>query len=65
MFRLPPHSLPTLITLITCSLQVNPYQWLDGLYSESLKEAYALNEDLQGLPPHVFAISAAAFRCAA
>lgn len=45
-------------------LQVNPYQWLDGLYSASLKEAYALNEDLQGLPPHVFAVSAAAFRCA-
>ena len=43
--------------------QLNPYQWIDGLYDESLKEAYFLNEDLQGLPPHVFAVSAAAYRC--
>jgi myosin heavy subunit len=41
---------------------VNPYQWLDGLYSEELKEAYFLNEDPQALPPHVFAVSAAAYR---
>ena len=42
--------------------QLNPYQWIDGLYSEQLKEAYFLNEDPQALPPHVFAVSAAAYR---
>ncbi|KAF1790902.1 P-loop containing nucleoside triphosphate hydrolase [Phytophthora cactorum] len=43
-------------------LAVNPYQWLDELYTPGLHKKYLQARKRQDLPPHVYAVSVAAFR---
>ncbi|KAF4323204.1 hypothetical protein BBO99_00002788 [Phytophthora kernoviae] len=43
-------------------LAVNPYQWLDELYKPGLHKQYLRASKRQDLPPHVYAVSVAAFR---
>eukprot|EP00644_Phytophthora_capsici_P001487 jgi/Phyca11/562935/estExt2_Genewise1.C_PHYCAscaffold_100543 len=43
-------------------LAVNPYQWLDELYTPGLHKNYLQARKRQDLPPHVYAVSVAAFR---
>ncbi|EEY69764.1 myosin-like protein [Phytophthora infestans T30-4] len=43
-------------------LAVNPYQWLDALYTPGLHKKYLQARKRQDLPPHVYAVSVAAFR---
>ncbi|KAE9124910.1 Myosin-52 [Phytophthora fragariae] len=43
-------------------LAVNPYQWLDELYTPGLHKKYQQARKRQDLPPHVYAVSVAAFR---
>eukprot|EP00947_MAST-08B_sp_MAST-8B-sp1_P005250 g5250.t1 len=40
---------------------VNPYRWIDGIYDVDKRQVY-VDEDRKGLPPHVYATSAAALR---
>ncbi|DAZ96407.1 TPA: hypothetical protein N0F65_012488 [Lagenidium giganteum] len=40
---------------------INPYQWIKGLYAESLRDLYT-HQPRDALPPHVYATSAEAFR---
>ncbi|CEG44284.1 myosin-like protein [Plasmopara halstedii] len=43
-------------------LAVNPYQWLDELYTPRLHTQYLEARTRQELPPHVYAVSVAAFK---
>ncbi|TDH72312.1 hypothetical protein CCR75_000751 [Bremia lactucae] len=43
-------------------LAVNPYQWLDELYAPGLSKKYFQARSRRDLPPHVYAVSVAAFR---
>ncbi|RLN89329.1 hypothetical protein BBJ28_00019182, partial [Nothophytophthora sp. Chile5] len=43
-------------------LAVNPYQWLNELYSPELHAQYLRASSRQDLPPHVYAVSVAAYR---
>lgn len=45
-------------------IAVNPFQALPGLYGRAQMDAYSSGgpTDLQGLPPHVYAIASAAYR---
>lgn len=43
-------------------LAVNPYQWLDELYKPGLHKQYLRASKRQELPPHVYAVSVAAYR---
>ncbi|ETV70586.1 hypothetical protein, variant 2 [Aphanomyces astaci] len=40
---------------------VNPYAWLDGLYSKATQALYMGKDRRSSLPPHVYATSASAF----
>uniref|UniRef100_H3GLV4 Myosin motor domain-containing protein n=1 Tax=Phytophthora ramorum TaxID=164328 RepID=H3GLV4_PHYRM len=43
-------------------LAVNPYQWLDEQYKPGLHQKYMRARKRQELPPHVYAVSVAAYR---
>jgi hypothetical protein len=44
------------------AIAVNPYEWLEHLYREELRETYLFATDRASLEPHVYAISAEAYR---
>ncbi|TMW62346.1 hypothetical protein Poli38472_009839 [Pythium oligandrum] len=46
----------------TICLAVNPYQWIDELYSHGLHAKYLAARSQKQLPPHVYAVSVAAFK---
>lgn len=42
-------------------VSVNPYQWIDGLYSDAQERRYSNIGDKSSVSPHIFAVSDVAF----
>uniref|UniRef100_A0A7S3NK29 Myosin motor domain-containing protein n=1 Tax=Aureoumbra lagunensis TaxID=44058 RepID=A0A7S3NK29_9STRA len=43
-------------------IAVNPYDWLAHLYTDDLRESYLITENRSDLSPHIYAISATAYK---